>query len=144
VLLHHREELDDDLRARSNEDLTLSRLLGIVDGVEAIVEHRGSNHCDSLCKILNGNDATEVSVAPSPLAFSVKLEGAPDVKIERVLQLLPGGNVLIVLLKSNSTFRLAEWERRVILTYLRKMVVVRSVVCESCLSEEKIVEPFRF
>jgi len=50
VLLHNREELDNDLRARSNEDLTLSRFFGIVDGVEAIIEYRGSNHCDGYAR----------------------------------------------------------------------------------------------
>jgi hypothetical protein len=38
VLLHDTEELDDDLGAGSDEDLSLSRLLGVVDGVERIVE----------------------------------------------------------------------------------------------------------
>ena len=38
VLLHDAEELDDDLGARSDEDLSLSGLLGVVDGVERIVE----------------------------------------------------------------------------------------------------------
>jgi hypothetical protein len=38
VLLHDREELDDDLGAGADEDLALSRLLGVVDGVERIVE----------------------------------------------------------------------------------------------------------
>ena len=31
VLLHDTEELDDDLGARSNQDLSLSSLLGVVD-----------------------------------------------------------------------------------------------------------------
>jgi hypothetical protein len=39
VLLHDREELDDDLGRRSNQDLALSRLLGVVDGIERIVEN---------------------------------------------------------------------------------------------------------
>jgi hypothetical protein len=38
VPLHDAEELDDDLRAGSDEDLSLSRLLGVVDGIERIVE----------------------------------------------------------------------------------------------------------
>jgi len=38
VLLHDAQELDDDLRRRSDHDLTLSGLLGIVDSVERIVE----------------------------------------------------------------------------------------------------------
>jgi hypothetical protein len=38
VLLHDAEELDNDLGGRSDEDLSLSRLLSVVDGVERIVE----------------------------------------------------------------------------------------------------------
>jgi hypothetical protein len=38
VLLHHAEELDDDLGAGPDEDLALSGLLGVVDAVERIVE----------------------------------------------------------------------------------------------------------
>lgn len=37
MLLHDSEELDDDLRVWSNQDLSLSGLLGIVDGLEAVV-----------------------------------------------------------------------------------------------------------
>lgn len=39
MLLHHLQELDDDLRARADEDLSLARLLGVVDGRERIVEY---------------------------------------------------------------------------------------------------------
>ena len=38
MLLHDAQELDDDLRRRSDEDLSLSGLFGIIDGVERIVE----------------------------------------------------------------------------------------------------------
>jgi len=38
VLLHDAEELDDDLGGRADQDLSLPRLLGVVDGVECIVE----------------------------------------------------------------------------------------------------------
>lgn len=38
VLLHDTKELDDDLGAWSDENLTLSGLLSVVDGVERIVE----------------------------------------------------------------------------------------------------------
>ena len=38
MLLHNTEELDNDLGAGSDEDLSLSGLLGVVDGVERIVE----------------------------------------------------------------------------------------------------------
>jgi len=38
MLLHHTKELDNNLRARSDEDLALSGLLCVVDRVEGIVE----------------------------------------------------------------------------------------------------------
>lgn len=46
MLLHDTEELDDDLRARSNHDLSLSSLLGIVDRLEAVIEDGCSSHFD--------------------------------------------------------------------------------------------------
>jgi hypothetical protein len=39
MLLHDTEELDNDLGAWSDQDLALSRLLGVVDGLERIVEN---------------------------------------------------------------------------------------------------------
>ena len=44
VLLHDREELDDDLGGRSDQDLALASLLSVVDGVERIVEDGSLNH----------------------------------------------------------------------------------------------------
>jgi len=44
VLLHDAEELDDNLGGRTDENLSLSRLLGIVDRVECIVEDGGFDH----------------------------------------------------------------------------------------------------
>ena len=44
MLLHDREKLDDDLGARSDHNLSLASLFGIVYGVEAVVEHRSSCH----------------------------------------------------------------------------------------------------
>ena len=41
VLLHDTEEFDDDLGAWSDQDLTLAGLLGVVDGVERIVQDGG-------------------------------------------------------------------------------------------------------
>lgn len=48
VSLHDAQELDDDLRARSDEHLALAALLGVVDGVERIVEDTGFDHLDDL------------------------------------------------------------------------------------------------
>lgn len=44
VLLHDTEELDNDLRGRSDQDLSLSGLLCVVDGIERIVEDGCLNH----------------------------------------------------------------------------------------------------
>lgn len=48
VSLHDAQELDDDLRARSNEHLALAALLGVVDGIERIVEDTGLDHLNDL------------------------------------------------------------------------------------------------
>ena len=39
VLLHDAEELDNDLRAGSDQDLALSSLLSVVDTIERIIEN---------------------------------------------------------------------------------------------------------
>ena len=44
MTLHDGQELDDDLGARADEHLALSGLLGVVDGVERIVENGGLDH----------------------------------------------------------------------------------------------------
>lgn len=44
VLLHDLEELDNDLGAGADHDLTLASLLGVVDAVEGIVEDGSADH----------------------------------------------------------------------------------------------------
>lgn len=44
VTLHDLQELDDDLGARADQDLALAGLLGVVDGVERIVEDGSLDH----------------------------------------------------------------------------------------------------
>jgi len=44
VLLHDAQELYDNLRARSDQTLTLAGLLGIVDCLETVVENGGLDH----------------------------------------------------------------------------------------------------
>ena len=44
VLLHDTEELDNDLGRRTDKNLALARLLGVVDGVERIVKDGGLDH----------------------------------------------------------------------------------------------------
>lgn len=46
MLLHDVQELDDDLRRGTDQDLTATHLLGVVDGVKRIVEDRSADHCD--------------------------------------------------------------------------------------------------
>lgn len=48
MTLHDSEELDDDLGGRSDQDLTLAGLLGVVDGVQRIVEDGGADHFGGL------------------------------------------------------------------------------------------------
>jgi hypothetical protein len=51
MLLHNVQELDDDLGGRTDEDLTLSGLLGVVDGVQAVVENGSLDHFGDLRKL---------------------------------------------------------------------------------------------
>lgn len=44
VFLHDAQELDNDLRTRSDQHLSLSGLLGVVHAVERIVQDTGSDH----------------------------------------------------------------------------------------------------
>lgn len=44
MALHDLEELDNDLGRRTDQDLALAGLLGVVDGVERIVEDGGADH----------------------------------------------------------------------------------------------------
>lgn len=44
MLLHDAQELDNDLGRRSDQNLALASLLGVVDGVERIVEDGGLDH----------------------------------------------------------------------------------------------------
>lgn len=48
VLLHDRQELDDDLGGRTDEDLALASLLGVVHGVKRIVKDGGLDHFGGL------------------------------------------------------------------------------------------------
>lgn len=48
VLLHDAEELDNDLGGRTDQDLALAALLGVVDGVERIVEDGSLDHFEGL------------------------------------------------------------------------------------------------
>ena len=49
MLLHHSQELDNDLRARPDHDLALSSFLGMVDRFEGVVEDAGFDHFGGCC-----------------------------------------------------------------------------------------------
>jgi hypothetical protein len=61
VLLHDRQELDDNLGAGSDHDLALASLLGVVDGIERIVENGSANHFVGCIRFSMAMKATEVS-----------------------------------------------------------------------------------
>lgn len=48
VLLHDLQELDNDLGGRSDQDLALAGLLGVVDALESIVENGSADHLDGV------------------------------------------------------------------------------------------------
>ena len=48
MLLHDVQELDNDLGRRTDQNLTATRLLGIVHGVERIVEDGSADHFDGV------------------------------------------------------------------------------------------------
>lgn len=52
VLLHDLQELDNDLGRRSDQDLTLAGLLGVVDALESIVENGSADHLDGVEVVL--------------------------------------------------------------------------------------------
>lgn len=52
VLLHDLQELDNDLGGRSDQDLALAGLLGVVDALESIVENGGADHLDGVVVLL--------------------------------------------------------------------------------------------
>ena len=55
VLLHDVQEADDDLGGRTDQDLALAGLLGVVDGVEGIVEDGSLDHvCGCRARFSNG------------------------------------------------------------------------------------------
>lgn len=61
VTLHDSKELDDDLGRRTDHDLALASLLGVVDGVERIVEDGSLDHFDGVIGRFSVAEATEVS-----------------------------------------------------------------------------------
>lgn len=56
VALHDLEELDNDLGRRSDQDLALASLLGVVDGVERIVEDGSADHFGGVLRRFSSRD----------------------------------------------------------------------------------------
>jgi len=48
MFLHHTQELDDDLRAGPDENLSFPSLFGVIDRIESIVKNAGLDHCGGL------------------------------------------------------------------------------------------------
>lgn len=68
MTLHDLEELDNDLGAGADQNLTLASLLGVVDGVERIVEDGSSNHVGGVVKaeiLKSKKTGNEVSDIPN-------------------------------------------------------------------------------
>lgn len=55
MLLHQGQELDNDLGGRTNQNLALATLLGIVDVVEAIVQDGNTDHFRLYNASVNGS-----------------------------------------------------------------------------------------
>ena len=54
MLLHNRQEFHDNFRARPYKDLTLAGFLGVVDGIERIVEDAGLDHLGGVVGLCSG------------------------------------------------------------------------------------------
>jgi hypothetical protein len=54
VTLHDGQELDDDLGGRTDHDLALAGLLGVVDSIEAIVEDGSLDHFGGIRRFSSG------------------------------------------------------------------------------------------
>ena len=83
VLLHDLEELDNDLGGRTDQDLTLAGLLGVVDAVEGIVENGSADHLDGCFEeILKSGMGSEVSDSQNvSLRGPVSMESALMVSV---------------------------------------------------------------
>jgi hypothetical protein len=55
VTLHDGQELDDDLGGRTDHDLALAGLLGVVDSIEAIVEDGSLDHFGGIRRFSSGD-----------------------------------------------------------------------------------------
>lgn len=65
MALHDLKELDDDLGAGSDHDLTLAGLLGVVDAVEGIVENGSADHLDGCSEMRDSQIDSEMRYLPA-------------------------------------------------------------------------------
>ncbi|CEI39399.1 unnamed protein product [Fusarium venenatum] len=87
VSLHDSEELDDDLGRRSDQDLALASLLGVVHGVKRIVEDGSADHFCGVLRRFSSRDGemrylTKVRVS---LSRAFERGECPQRSIARVL-----------------------------------------------------------
>ena len=69
MLLHDRQELDNDLGRRTDKDLALAGLLGIVHGIEGVVKDGSADHLGGIgieSRFSNRFRGNEVSVKSAP------------------------------------------------------------------------------
>jgi hypothetical protein len=59
VLLHDVQEADDDLGGRTDQDLALASLLGVVDGVERIVQDGGLHLGECVVRRFSSGEAAK-------------------------------------------------------------------------------------
>ena len=69
MLLHDLQELDNDLRARADQDLALAGLLGVVDGVERIVQDGGLHLGECVVRRFSSGEAAKGICSQEMLAF---------------------------------------------------------------------------
>ena len=69
VLLHDVQEADDDLGGRTDQDLALASLLGVVDGVERIVKDGGLHLGECVVRRFSSGEAAEGIYTQGLLAF---------------------------------------------------------------------------
>lgn len=97
VLLHDSEELDDDLGGGADQDLALASLLGVVHGVERIVEDGSLDHFGGLeFEILKSRRwdmryLCECRLSQPPVVFERK-----ECPFAGVLQPVPGWEMRII------------------------------------------------
>ena len=106
VLLHHLQELDDHFGAGSDHDLALAGLLGVVDGLERIVEDGCFDHFGGSLRF-SGRNCGVRCLQRCVLAFKSHLSVRVPfsaVKHSRVLQLGHRGRSSVIVADAMSSW----------------------------------------